>query len=250
MKKAIKEGLLKVSDEIYRAKNRRKARILVYSDSRGLDLGSRLGKTGYGTYVWQLRRNYHVTYALCPEKYTTLLDFVGFMEQHDASSYDAVVCHCGIVDFSPRPLSSLADLRSTKSTSQNFDELFRACEGYYRRPFAQTYYGERTTNLYSEEFLAGHIVPRLLEIPGLIWLNSNRVLPDWDGNYHRGRPSNLDEVVTRFDAVLMAALPVYVDLRDWSADDIMNYTIDNIHFTRPGFSCVARRIEAALAQLR
>lgn len=246
MKKCLKDGLLGATDGFYRARNRKKTRVLVYADSRGLNLASPLGKTGYETYVWQLRRNYHLAYSLCPEKYTTIIDFIEFMRRHDASLFDAVVCHCGIVDFSPRPLSSLDQVKQSKAGIRGYDELFEANEDYYRRPFVETYFGEQTINLYSEEYLTERVLPRLLEIPRLIWLNSSRVLPGWDGNYHRGRPANLDEVVSRFDAAMMAGLPDYVDLKGWSPEEIKKLTIDNVHFTAAGFRCVAQRIEAAI----
>jgi hypothetical protein len=249
MKQAIKDQVLSLTDRYYRARNRRKRHILVYADSRGMNLYSRLGKTGHGTYVWRLRRKYHLTYALCPEKYTTLVDFIEFMKSHDAAAFDAVVCHCGIVDFSPRPMSSLGQLKGTKAGSGPFAELFSENETYHQNPFDEVYRGEHTINLYSEQYLSQHLLPQLSAIPRLIWVNSNRTAPGWNGNYHRGRPINLDQVISRFDAVMTAGIPTQVDLSSWSPQDTMRFTIDNVHYTSTGFERVAQLIDEAIQRL-
>jgi hypothetical protein len=235
MKHELKRAAFAAADGLYRARNHSKPRLLVYTDSRGENLASRFGKTGYGTYVNRLRAKYCLTYALCPESYTTILDFLNFIDRHEAGHYDAVVMHCGIVDFSPRPLSSIAKLERSKIGALRFRELFDRNSGYYGRPFDCEYYGEPTVNIYSPEFLEREIIPQLVAIPNLIWINANHLVPGWDGNYTRGRPANLDEVVSRFDEIMEQHLTRVIDLKGWSSAQVQRFTIDNIHFTEAGF---------------
>jgi hypothetical protein len=245
----LKRVVVGTTDNLYRAKNRHQPRVLIYTDSRGKNLNGRLGKTNRGSYVARLREKYNLTYAVCPEVYTTIpdfLDFLDFLGAHRASRYDAIVMHCGIVDFSPRPLSSLAKLKATKTGSARFRDLFASNETYYQHPFDCEYYGEPTINIYSPEFLVDSIVPRLASLPQLICLNSGHFIPGWDGNYTKGRPLNIDETVTRFDAIMGEHLLRIVDIKKWTFEEIQRYTIDNVHFTALGFDRVFDLVDGAI----
>jgi hypothetical protein len=236
MKRELKRAAFAVPDGLYRAKNRGRPRLLVYTDSRGENLVSRLGKTGYGTYVNRLRAKYQLTYALCPESHTTILDFLNFIDQQRAEDYDAIVMHCGIVDFSPRPLSGIAKLKQSKTGVPRFREMFSKNAGYYGQPFDCKYYGEPTINIYSTDFLENEVLPELMALPRFIWINANHFVPGWDGNYTRGRPSNIDQVVSKFDAVMQQHLSRIIDVKAaWTPAQVQMLTIDNVHFTKAGF---------------
>jgi hypothetical protein len=243
--RAVRAALAGV-DAAYRVKNRSRPNVLIYTDSRGQNLTGRLGKTGIGSYVSLLRTRYRVTQSVCPERHTTIVDFLNFARGFDLSRFDAIVLHCGIVDFSPRPLSNIARLRESKAGVPGFGELFAANAEYHADPWPVEYYGEPTINLYSPEYLRDVIAPQLQAMPQLIWINSNRILGDWTGNYTKGRPANIDEVVTSFDALMAEELPQVVDLRNWSDDEVKRWTIDNIHFTREGFHVVADAVDSAI----
>ena len=246
MKRELKRAAFAATDGLYRARNRGKPKLLVYTDSRGENLVSRLGKTGYGTYVNRLRAKYRLTYALCPESYTTILDFLNFVDRHGPENYDAVVMHCGIVDFSPRPLSSLAKLEQSKAGAPRFHDVFAKNRDYYGQPFDCEYYGERTVNLYSAEFLEAEILPALVRLPHFIWINANPFVPGWNGNYTRGRPANIDEVVSGFDAVMERHLASVVNLKAWTTDQIQKRTIDNVHFSAEGFRYLFDLLDSAI----
>jgi hypothetical protein len=252
MKAMIKRVVFDEMDALYRTKNRRRPRVLMYTDSRGYNLSSHIGKTGYGTYAQRLRSKYALTYRICPEKYTTILDFLNFIEAVNIDSYAAVVMHCGIVDFSPRPLSGIAKLKESKQGLSSFSDLFSSNREYYANPFACDYYGEPTINIYSPKYLEDALLPRLAAIRKLIWISSNGFVPGWDGNYVRGRPANISEVVGRFDDVMAGGIRHTVDLRAWSPEMIKEFTIDNIHYTRIGFKklgdLIINTIDAVLDQ--
>lgn len=242
----LARGAASAGDHCYRIRNRGRPRLLVYTDSRGFNVIGRLGRTPFGTYVAPLRSRYDLTYRISPEHPTTIVDFLNHLDVVAASDYDAIVMHCGVVDFSPRPLSSIARLRSAKAGSPRFTKLFRANEEHYRRPFQCRYRGEPTVTIYSQEFLLTDVLPGLEALPNLVWVNSNRFVPGWDGNYTKGRPGNIDAVVDDFDRVMMRDLRRVVDLKRWSPAEVQAYTIDNIHFTPAGFATVSRLIDQAV----
>ena len=62
----------------------------------------------------------------------------------------------------------------------------------------------------------------------------------------RGRPANIGSVVAEFEAAVKAGLPRVVDLWKWSDREVRTFTIDNIHFSRPGFKRLTALIEAEL----
>jgi hypothetical protein len=241
--RGLKRALGAASDSAYRTKNRRLPKVLVYTDSRGKNLNGPFGKTNRGSYVLKLRAKYALTYRVCPETYTTIPDFIEFLSTLRPDAYDAIVLHCGIVDFSPRPLSSLERLKATKAASERFRDLFTRNEEYYATPFAEEYYGEPTITMYSPEFLVDVIVPSLARLPQLIWVSSGRFVSGWDGNYTKGRPENIDEVVSRFDTALSQHLPRVVNIRDWTPRQVQERTIDNVHFTPKGFARVFTMID-------
>lgn len=232
-------------DLFYLAVNFRRPRVLIYTDSRGFDV---VARSRMNSYVSILRRRYRVTQVICPEKYTTIIDFLSHMDETAWTSYDSVIVHCGIVDFSPRPISALKAVAESKKGSPRFCEALHSNEDYYARPFSVTYEGEPTINLYSQSFLVERLIPVLRGIENLIWISSNDFVPGWDGNYVRGRPGNIGEIVEVFDREMRLRLPRVVDLRAWSYDDVRRYTVDNIHFNAEGFRRVAELIGRALQE--
>ena len=222
-------------DSVLRLRNRRRPSVLIYADSRGRNITAP-HKTHYaGSYVHALQRSFNVTYRLTPHSHTTLVDFLNFTNEVDLASFDRVILHCGIVDFSPRPLSNIEKVRAAKANLPRFDALFAANAGYHSEPWETLYNGEPTINLYSPEYLRDEIAPALRAIPNLTWISSNHFVSGWEGNYTRGRPTNIEPVVQRFDAHLRAALPDTVDLSHWTPEQVRASTVDNIHLSRHGF---------------
>ena len=232
----------------YRIRNRKKLRILIYSDSRGLNLVGRFGKTEQHTYVTILRQKFHCTYVLSPYSHTTIIDFLNDCSS-TAADFDAVLLHCGVVDFSPRPLSNLESVQNEKRSSAIFKMVFDANQEYYSKPWPATFRGEETINLYSKDYLVSEIMPKLHGIPNLIWISSNDFVQGWDGNYLGGRPPNIQSVVRSYDETISNGLDHVIDLHAWRLENVRRLTIDNIHFTPQGFELVADLAELAIKSI-
>jgi hypothetical protein len=246
--KELPRAALHGYDSALRVRNSRRPRVLIYADSRGRNItGPR--KTHYlGSYIHTLQRSFHVTYSLTPHSHTTIVDFLNFADGVDLNSFDRVILHCGIVDFSPRPLSNVEKVKAAKQGLPRFDSLFTANADYYAAPWDTLYMGEPTINLYSPEYLAGEIIPELIAIPNLTWISSNHFVPGWEGNYTRGRPANIEQVVQGLDAQMRAAIPDVVDLSDWTPEQVRVRTVDNIHLSREGFREVAATLNTRVTR--
>jgi hypothetical protein len=221
--------------------------VLVYADSRGVNLRTPM-KTHYaGSYIHALQRTFDVTYWVLPHSHTTIIDFLNLADRVNLASFDHVLLHCGIVDFSPRPIGSISKLMHGKAGEPRFDSLFAQHAEYYAHPWDTLYEGEPTINLYSTAYLNEQVVPELLQIPNLVWISSNHFVDGWDGNYTRGRPPNIDPVVHHFEAALHRALPKVVDLSGWDEGQVREMTIDNLHLTRLGFQTVRAMLDQYVA---
>jgi hypothetical protein len=229
----------------FKLKNFRKPKILIYTDSRGFNVIGRYGKSPWESYIKKLCFNYRVDYYICPENHTTIIDFLRLSKDLEFSNYDAIILHCGVVDFSPRPLSNIKVIKDSK-VNDEFKLLFEANSEYYKAPFETVYKNEKTITIYSIEYFVIEVIPILKEIKNLIWINSNSFVKGWEGNYTKGRPSNIDSTVSQFDMLLCKSLENVIDIRSWSNNEIMKYTIDNIHFTKEGFNVIYKLIRVKL----
>ncbi|MBI2259907.1 MAG: hypothetical protein HYU67_13540 [Flavobacteriia bacterium] len=216
-------------------KNFKKKKILIYTDSRGYNVIGKFGKIPFDSYIFQLCFKYNVDYFICPEKYTTIVDFLNYINEIDTNKYDFIIMHCGVVDFSPRPLTNISNVKESKKGNKTFDQLFNLNQEYYDNPFETEYNNEKTITLYSTKYLESHIIPHLKKIKNLIWINSNKFVFGWEGNYTKGRPKNIMQTVNDFDSVMSYHIKNFIDLKSWDDNTIKDLTIDNIHFTKEGF---------------
>jgi len=245
-------GAVKVStaalSAVFRALNWRRPRLLVYTDSRGYEITrTRNKKNPFSSYAGHLIREYSVTYRIAPKRHTTILDFLdSFGDRTDR--FDAIILHCGIVDFSPRPRSNLETVYRSK-----WRTLSRFIPGdVLERNLAQTdlgnYEGEPTAPIYPIDAARHYVVPLLERIPNLVWIGPNRVLPSWRGNYRRDRPASM-YIVEDFTALFAEALPNVIDLRSWTDAEIQRFTVDNIHLSQEGFRYLLSELNARLRAL-
>jgi hypothetical protein len=242
-------------------------RILVFADSRGQHRPAGSSHKLFGERLKTEVAGTEVDLVLCPMKWTTTIDFFDYVDRFGVAQYDWIVLYTGIVDWSPRPQDSafndLYDNRNEANLTNwdsnttdyskkivnnkkaSFDALFGEVEinRYLQQPFETLYEGQPTINMYSREMAERVIGPRLATIPNLIFVNSNRLLPDWEGDFKRGRPKNISithdycDIVSRF--VPETRL---VDLRAWQGNDIKLYTCDNMHLTREGSDWIFERL--------
>jgi hypothetical protein len=227
---------------LFKIRNFRKKKIFLYTDSRGFDAPSLFRSFLWNSYVRYLISKYLVDFQIHTEKYTLLLDFVEFYRSNDLRKYDYIILHVGISDFSPRPLSNIEDLLNYKKGKAIYKKLLLEDASHRSYPTTTFYRGEKTNTLYSTKFFKENILPQIKKIDNIIWITSNKFVCGWEGNYTKGRPENIGETVSLFQDIMREELKGRVVELDWTDDEVMEYTVDNIHFTSKGFCKVFDKI--------
>ncbi len=245
-------------------------RILIFTDSRGQH---KPAGSSHELFAERLARNpkYQVDMFLCPMKWTTTLDFLEFFTSDHLAQYDHIILYTGIVEWSPRPLLSARDDLYDNRNSNNsinvwlntcdyskkiinnkksiFDKIFGtdAMASHLARPFDTFYEGQPTMNMYSLEMAVNSLIPLLASINNLIFINANRIVPGWDGDFMRGRPENIN-VIEKYSNLFAEKLILsgvdLVDLREWSFEDVKYFTCDNMHLTKHGSDFIYDKILA------
>ncbi len=249
-KQRVLDSAFRAFDASWKIKNRARPRLLVYTDSRGMNVSTAnmaRVKHHYGSHVDWLQRRYLVDHVVCPYSHTTIVDFLNHLDTVDRAKYDAIVMECGIVEFSPRPPSNIAKVKQAKAGFPRFDEVFRANAEHHAHPTGVPYLGEATTTLFSPEFTR-RLAEELAGISNLVWVTSNRFVPGWDGNW-KARPADIDVTVEALDEIVAGALDHVIDLREWTLPEVQRYTVDNVHFTKAGFGNLARRVDDSIQRL-
>ncbi|MDP2355751.1 MAG: DUF115 domain-containing protein [Beijerinckiaceae bacterium] len=245
-----------------------KKKILIFADSRGQHKPA--GCT-HDIFAERLAKDarLQVDVFLCPMKWTTTLDFLEQFPPDRLAQYDHVILFTGIVDWSPRPApSARADLYDNQSpaNSENlglntrdyskkiinnkksiFDRVFgaQAMATHFAQPFDTVYEGQQTINMYGLAMAREHLIPLLCAIPNLIFVTANRFVPEWEGDFKRGRPANIritEQYSDLFATALKAANVALVDLRDWTPDTVKTHTCDNLHLTKRGSDYIYERL--------
>ncbi|EAR21652.1 hypothetical protein NB231_02758 [Nitrococcus mobilis Nb-231] len=248
----------------------KRKKILLFTDSRGQHKPTGQDHLIFGERLQQDAR-LDVDMFLCPMKWTTTLDFLEMFDAEKLKSYDAIILWTGIVDWSPRPVSSavndLYDNRkisnldgvglNTRDYSKKvvnnkkriFDSVFGAerMRAHFAALFETVYAGEKTCNMYDLE-MAHDLLSRLFRIPNLIYINANRFVPGWEGDFKKGRPENISLTHAYSDLFTdaLSGVAKVIDLRKWSKDEVKAYTCDNIHVTRAGSDYIYEEIMRAL----
>lgn len=232
---------------IYRlVRSKNKKSILLYTDSRGTEIYPRYKhKNPFYSYITKSLKNYKVYPQLCPHKYTSLLDFLYYIEKN-SGKYDFIVLHCGIVDFAPRPLSSYKAMLSEKVDYIKSKEWMHYFEN--RTDYLCDYESEKCIHFMSEKFLKNEIIPLLKEFKNIIYVGINPVLNDWDGSYWRKRPQCINEQL-KLDSIMMSAFDNKVDLSHFDDVTVRKFTVDNIHYNESGLVFIGNAIFKELNKL-
>lgn len=206
----------------------------MYTDSRGDNIP---GHVDYQHYGVKLKEKYDVDMYLCPEKWTTTLDFLKLyysLDKKQRDSYDYVVLHTGIVDFSPRH-QTIAIEKIYSDKKDIFDEVFteREVVKHLKSDFGLEYEGDKTINLYSIKMAEKYLIPRLQGIDNLVWISCNKIVKGWNGNYWKERPVNID-ITEKYSNLFLKKLKNTIDLMSWSNDEVKKYTFDNMHPNKEG----------------
>lgn len=237
-----------------------KRKVLIFTDSRGQH---KPAGTNHDIFAERLAKDdrLEVDMYLCPMKWTMTTDFLDQFPKEKLAQYDHVILYTGIVEWSPRPAkSALEDLYDNpNSINENnlglntrdyskkivnnkkafMDSVFGAdaMARHLASPYETEYEGQKTNNMYSLDMAKAHLLPRLKEIPNLIFISANRFVKGWEGDFKRGRPANIDlthRYSDLFATELKAAGVPVVDLRAWDDTEVQEYTCDNIHLTQKG----------------
>ena len=79
----------------------------------------------------------------------------------------------------------------------------------------------------------------------LIYINSNKCVNDWEGNYiiknKDGRPKNIN-IIEDFSKQTIGKFKNFINLLDWNDDDVKKYTVDNMHLTYEGSEFIYNEI--------
>ncbi len=222
----------------------KRKKILIFTDSRGYEVTRPWNRGNpFSSYAGFFLKRYVCDISLCPEKFTSLLDFIEF---HDAKKcdYDLVILHCGIVDFAPRPISSYESMLSSK---RNIIRRYSLDTYFDNKPdYDKTLYeGEKTVSFFSDKIIEEFVVEKLSQINNLIYIGTNRVLMDWQGNYWRKRPENIN-IQMELNELLQKKLNLVVDLSSLSDADIRKYTTDNVHYNKDGFGYILSSLISCL----
>jgi hypothetical protein len=231
----------------YQMKNKvlKKHKILVFTDSRGFEVTKFWNrKNPFSSYIGNLIRNFDCTYIVCPEKFTSLLDFLEYCENTNMDNYENIILHCGIVDFAPRPESSYDQMFLSKLTlikKFGFENLINKIKS----KSGPVYDGEVTYSFLNE--LSINLLLSLQEkyIQKIIYISINPVLNDWTGNYWRKRPANINSQLD-LDILMKQSISNVVDLSSLTEEEIMRFTSDNVHYTKEGFAYIYNKLSLIL----
>lgn len=239
----------------YKAKNKKQKKVFVFTDSRGYEVSCLWNKKNpFSSYVGELIKKYNVEYHICEYSSTTIIDFLFEYERKikEGKNYDFVVAHIGLVDFSPRPHSMAVNIIKAKAHKIKYlgwdVEKF---ERYIEIPVSKEIYnGETLSNIYSKSFLKHNVIPRLVKIPGLIYIGCNSVLSNWRGNYWQDRPKDLSNILMDYNAIMLENLNMknIVNIEQWNEIDIKKYTVDNIHLNYAGYEIISKELDKILIE--
>lgn len=216
-------------------------KLFIYTDSRGFLVNClTCNKTPQKSYIQKLSKYYNIDFEICPKKHTTLLDFLDFIEDIDLSKYSHIIIHLGVVDFSPRPLRQKEPL--FKNKKQIADKLFPDSHMSMNYYTAQ-YENQNTFSLYDIHFLKEFIVPRIDDISkniDIIWIGLNRVDLNWNGNYFKNRPSNINQILLYQNEIINTLKKLnssvnYINIDELPDFNTKQHTLDNMHLSELGF---------------
>ena len=233
----------------YRLLNRKKLKVLIYTDSRGHEISSVFNKKNpFSSYCSYYIKKYCVDVYICPERHTTIVDFLHFYKK-SKKDYGLVILHCGVVDFSRRPISQLEGiytLKGERMIALGFTESDLA--GNLKQETGFTYEGVKTASIYTPAQFNELIIPQLKCIDNLVMIGCNPVVSSWRGSYWKHRPTDINAIL-EYCELASKQLNGFIDLSHWGEQEIMHLTDDNIHPNQNGFSVIKEQIEKKIQTL-
>lgn len=237
-----------------------KHRILIFSDSRGQHKATFSSKLIFTEKLKKYfeQKNVKVDLMLCPFRWTSTIDFIQCIQENiiKESDYDIIILYTGVVEYSPRPLSNLKNVLELGNDKITISKLLTPkskmvnCKQKFmtkwigdellnkNKEYKIQYMNERTKSLISLEIFEKKVIPFLQKLNHkLLYINSNRICPNWEGNYIKknpiGRPNNIN-VIEKYSLLTRNKFSNYIDLMKWTDLEVKKYTIDNMHLTFEG----------------
>ena len=225
------------------------SKVLYFSDSRGFLVGSYLGYKNHfrNHIVSALNNKFAVKIEINKNSHTTLADLFSEFSIEELNSFDLLIFHLGVVEFSPRRKLDALRIRNAKleklgklESVKNFSEKFGFTQALDTRIEAE--YENNDTDSIINEDLYNKYMQKIesINIP-IIAITTQPILDDWKGNYWRARPSNMNSFLELEREFWCKITPYVVKLPD---DEclIKKFTMDNIHPTSLGFQYLAHEI--------
>lgn len=221
-----------------RVRNYKKEKVLFFTDSRGFLLGNFISyKNGFRNPLAQyLNTKFCVDFQINKFTHTTYFDLVKNYSDNDLDKYKYIILILGVVDFSPRDSNDAAEIRKNKTS---FIKSNLSKETSYLDQNV-LYEGEFTDSIINEDmqiFLKNRLSMHKEKI---ILVNTGIVDQDWDGNYWRKRPKNMNSFLAREREFASEMSEKVLDVSDI---DPQTYTVDNIHYSKDGFKILLNKLK-------
>ena len=232
---------------VFKLINYKRPRVMIYTDSRGFEITKIYNrKTPWNSYINFFVKRFRCDVYICPEKHTTFFDFI--FKLNSKRNYKHIVCHVGVVDFSPRPDSAVKEIILKKK--QKIVDVFgeKTFQNFLNTPkYSSSYLGEQTASIVHENFIK-IIAEKLNKIDNLIWVSCNPVLSDWNGNYKKKRPKNIGIVNDKsrgLQRLLNKKIKV-IDLTNLGNHEVKKLTCDNIHLSKKGMKFLEQSLKTIM----
>lgn len=243
-------------------------KVLIFTDSRGQHKDTFKNKKIFTEKLYHHFNNKNIScdLMLCPFKWTSTMDFIQCIEENyiNPDDYNCIILYTGVVEYSPRPLSNFFKAYDGNNDTITFNKLILNRNpkiGNNKRNFFKKFFGELNTNiknygihykgedtrsLVSIDMHKKYIIPYLQRYNDkLIFINSNKVVKGWEGNYINinpiGRPKNIN-IIEEYANINQNKFTNIVDLLSWNDNDVKKYTIDNMHLTYQGSEYIFNKI--------
>ena len=229
---------------------------LYFSDSRGFLVGSYVGYKNHlrNSIVGRLNSKLAVKIEINKYSHTTLADLFYEYSIEDLNSFDFLVIHLGVVEFSPRRNVDAVAIRNDKL--EKFGKVKITKGSVEEKVFLQalnartaaSYENDGTDSIVNADLYKKYMEKlESVKVP-IIAITTQAVLDDWRGNYWRARPRNMNSFLALEREFWKRVTPNVIQIPD---DEylIKKFTMDNIHPTKLGFRHLADEVDRVVQKI-
>lgn len=229
---------------------------LYFSDSRGFLVGSYVGHKNHfrNSIVGRLNSEFAVNVEINKHSHTTLADLFCEYSIEELNSFDLLVIHLGVVEFSPRRNVDAVAIRNDKLEKLG---KVKATRGSVEEKVFLQALNARTAASYenygTDSIVNADLYKKYMEkldsvkVP-IIAITTQAVLDDWRGNYWRARPRNMNSFLALEREFWKRVTPYVIQIPD---DEclIKKFTMDNIHPTKLGFKYLSEEVDRVVQEI-